>query len=244
MIPRKFKILILDDEVENVRMLEKIVLTHCPDMEIVASCLDSVEAVEITHNMRPDIVFLDISMPILNGFDFLNQFEKIWFKIIFTTAYSEHALKAIKYAAFDYILKPLDSKDVLEAINKFKASNGPNHISEISRNIKANTNLALPTSDGLSFIDIAEILYCKSDNSYTNFFLKDGKKVLVCRGLKETMKTLDGHNFFRIHQSYLVNIKFIKKYQRHTSSIHIINGEELPLAVRKKEEFLQFITRL
>jgi two-component system LytT family response regulator len=180
-------------------------------------------------------------MPELSGFEFLNNFEKISFKIIITTAYSEFALKAIKYAAFDFLLKPIDFAELREAIDKIKIANSIQKHTNFIQNKGVSTNLALPTSEGYSFIDIFEIIYCKSDNSYTDFILKESRKVMVSRGLKETSEMLEKHNFIRIHQSYLVNAKYIKKYNRRNNSIIVSNGDELPVSTRKKEEFLHFV---
>ena len=107
-----------------------------------------------------------------------------------------------------------------------------------------NTNLALPTPDGFSFIEISEILYCRSDNSYTKYILSNGKAILVCRGLRETTEMLERHGFFRIHQSFLVNARCIRKFNKHTCSILITNGDELPVSTRKKDEFLQFVAKI
>ncbi len=244
MLPLKLKAIIIDDELLGVDALDKIISKYCKDVLVIARCSDPEEAVAIVHELKPDIVFLDIAMPRLNGFDFLNQFEKITFKIIFATAYSEYAMRAIKYAAFDYILKPIDFKEVLEAVSKVRNTNAPPQISTVVQNNHMNTNLALPTPDGFLFIDISEIIYCKSDNSYTTFVLKDGKRVLVSRSIRETGEMLERHSFFRIHQSFLVNSKCVRKYNKHINSITLLNGEELPVAVRKKDEFLLFASKL
>ncbi len=241
---KKLKAIIIDDEILNVEALDKILSINCKDVLVVARCVNPVEAVDIVLQLEPDIVFLDINMPELNGFDFLNQFKEISFKTVFTTAYGEYALKAIKYAAFDFILKPINSEEVVDAVNKVRASSLIQKATSIVQNNQNTTNLALPTSEGFSFIDINEIIYCKSDNSYTDFVLKDGKRIVVSRGLKDTEGILEKHSFFRIHQSYLVNSKCIKKFNKHNSSLLVSNGEEIPVSVRRKDDFLQFVAKL
>ncbi len=239
-----YRAIIIDDESLNIETLDKILEIHCPEVKVVARCKSPLDGIRMVNQLKPEIVFLDISMPELNGFEFLNQFKRIFFHVIFITAHSEYALKAIKYAAFDFILKPIDYMEVVQTIARLKSTDFKQLVSSNSNHKNATTDLALPTLDGLSFIDINEIIYCQSDNSYTSFFLKDGKKIVVSRSLKETTEMLEKHSFFRIHQSYLVNTRCIKKYTKFNSTVVVVNGQELPLAVRKREEFLRFVTRL
>ena len=240
----RIKAVIIDDEVPNLDTLDKIISHFCPDILVVARCQFPEEAVGIVQELKPDIVFLDIKMPVLNGFDFLNRFTSIPFKVVFTTAFSEYALQAIKYAAFDFILKPIDHEEVSAVAAKLKNSTTPRVVTHVIPNNNMNTNLALPTPDGFSFIEISEILYCRSDNSYTKYILSNGKAILVCRGLRETTEMLERHGFFRIHQSFLVNARCIRKFNKHTCSILITNGDELPVSTRKKDEFLQFVAKI
>ncbi len=237
----KLKAIIIDDEELNINTLDKTLGLYCPDVFVIARCSNPVFAIELVNELKPDIVFLDINMPQLNGFEFLNQFKKIKFKIIITTAYSEFALQAIKYAAFDFLLKPIDGEELKKAVLRIRLNLAEQNETAIIQNKTNNTNLALPTSEGFSFIDIFEILYCKSDNSYTDFILRESTKVVVCRGLKETSEMLERHNFFRIHQSFLVNAKYIRKFNKHNNMVVVSNGEQLPVSTRKKEDFLEFI---
>jgi len=240
----KLKAVIVDDEPLNIETLDKLITSYCAEVIVVARCQNPLDAVGLVNDLRPDIVFLDITMPEINGFEFLNRFQSIKFKTIFTTAYSEYAVKAIKYAAFDFLLKPIEKDELKEAISRARASMKETAPSEVAHHSGTKTNLALPTSEGFSFINIHDILYCKSDNSYTDYILKEGKKIVVSRGLKETADMLEKHGFFRIHQSYLVNGKYIKKFNKHYNIIVVANGDELPVALRKKEEFLQFVAKL
>jgi len=240
----KLKAIILDDEALNIDALDRIIMAYCPGVIVVARCQNPLEAIGLVHDLRPDILFLDIAMPELNGFEFLNKFETLNFKTIFTTAYTEYAIKAIKYAAFDFLLKPIDKEELILAINRAQANVLLPSSTEINQHKGTRTNLALPTNEGFSFIDIGEIVFCQSDNSYTIYKLIDGKKIVVSRGLKETSEMLEKHDFFRIHQSYLINGKYIRKYNKSNSSVVMSNGEELPISLRRKDEFLMFIDKM
>lgn len=244
MISRKLKAFIVDDEVLNVETLDKLIRDYCPNVMVVARCSVPEEAIPLVHDLKPDIVFLDISMPGLNGFEFLNEFDKISFKTIFTTAHSEYALKAIRYAAFDYLLKPIDHEELQAAVERARLEIFTQKPTDIVQHTGPSTNLALPTMEGFTFIDINEIVYCKSDNNYTEFILVDGKKIYVSRGMKETSEMLEKHAFLRIHQSYLINGKCIKNYSKKSSTVVLSNGESIPISTRKKEEFLHFVSKL
>ena len=200
----KLKAVIIDDEELNITTLDKTLSLYCHDVIVVARCSNPVEAIELVNELRPDIVFLDITMPELNGFEFLNQFKKICFKIIITTAYSEFALKAIKYAAFDFLLKPIDCEELKKAVSRIKIDIAEHRETKFVQNNGISTNLALPTAEGLSFIDIFEIIYCRSDNSYTDFILNESRKVMVSRGLKETSEMLEKHNYYLRPYQYLL----------------------------------------
>ncbi len=238
----KKKAMIIDDESLNIETLDKILTTYCAeDIIVVARCENPAEAVPLVYDLKPDIVFLDINMPEMNGFEFLNQFQQINFRIIFTTAYGEYALRAIKYAAFDFLLKPIDHKEVMAAIHKLKNLYMVNEPVQVMQHQGKNTNLVLPTADGFSFIDTNEIIYCKSDDNYTEFYLLGNRKIVASRVLKDTNELLDKHSFFRIHQSFLVNTKYIRKYSKSNNTVEVSNGDELPVAKRKRDEFLAFI---
>jgi two-component system LytT family response regulator len=239
----RFKTIIIDDELPNIETLDKILGTYCPEIIVVARCQNPKEAISLTNDLEPDIVFLDINMPEMNGFEFLNEFKEISFRIIFTTAFSDYAIKAIKYAAFDFLLKPIDFNEVIEAIQRLKLLPLNRKSSRIIQHKGEATNLALPTNDGFSFIDINDIIYCKSDDNYTEFYLVGNRKVLVSRALKETNEMLDKHSFFRIHQSFLVNTKYIRKFSKFNNTVELSSGDELPVSKRKKEEFLDFINK-
>jgi two-component system LytT family response regulator len=175
MAVQKLKAIIIDDEGPNIDTLDKILSVYCPGVIVVARCKDPVEAIDLVKELKPHMVFLDITMPEMNGFDFLKSFNEITFKVVFTTAYSEYALKAIKYAAFDYLLKPINYEEVIDTVNRIKAETQKPMAARISTPSNAVNNLAVPTTEGFHFVDIHEIIYCKSDNSYTNLILKDGK---------------------------------------------------------------------
>jgi len=241
--------IIVDDELKSRESLKKMLATFCPNVEVNATCQNVAEALEAINQFDPEVVFLDVQMQRETGFDLLSNVKEISFEVIFTTAYSEYAIKAIKFAAIDYLLKPIDFDDLQKAISKVeKKQNGniTDRLHHLIQNLKSgnseNYKLALPTAEGLTFVKTNEVLYCKASGNYTEIFMGDGKKHLVSRQLKEYEDILGGQNFFRIHHSYLINLNFIKSYVRGEGGYVIMNNDSaLDVSRRKKEAFLERI---
>jgi two-component system LytT family response regulator len=239
--------IIVDDEQKSQENLQGIIQEFVEEISVVACCKNVAEAIEAVKVHKPDIVFLDIQMKGETGFDLLSKIDKIDFEIIFVTAYSEYAIKAIKFSAIDYLLKPIDIEELKMAIGKVAQRRTgkilkrlgilQDHLSNAGHD---NSKIALPTSDGLFFIRIQEIIYCQASSSYTIFFTTDGKQHVVCRTLKEYEELLVDHNFFRIHHSYLVNLNMIKKYVKGDGGYVILNNDvSLDVSKRKKIDFLK-----
>ena len=216
---------------------------HCPEIEVVGEG-DGVKAgVEKIKELSPDVVFLDVQMPDGTGFDLLEQFSEINFKIIFASAFDKFAIQAFKFSALDYMLKPIEPEKLKEACAKL---NEDNRFAEINKKLEvlmSNKNsfekIALPTLDGIIFVKIKEILRCESDNNYTNIFLQDGKKIIVSKTLKEYDEMLSPFNFFRIHKSHLINLAFLARYRKGDGGyVEMEDGAELEVSRRRKEEFL------
>lgn len=249
------KSIIVDDELKSRESLKKMVESFCPEVEVKATCQNVAEAMEAIDQFKPNIVFLDVQMQGETGFDLLSTIENIDFEVVFTTAYSEYALKAIKFSAIDYLLKPIDIDDLQNAVNKIESKqrldnclNISDRLKHLLQNLKSgadteNFKLALPTADGLTFIKTNEILYCKASGNYTEIFMGDGKKHLVSRPLKEYDDMLgSSHNFFRIHHSYLINLNSIKSYVRGEGGYVVMNDDStLDVSRRKKEAFIERI---
>ena len=238
--------IIVDDELKSRESLKILVEDFCDGVEVKALCQNVAEAVKAIGEFDPDVVFLDIQLQRETGFDLLTQLKNIEFEVIFTTAYSEFAIKAFKFSAIDYLLKPIDVgelKQALSRVEKRRNNTIGDRLQQLMQNIRAGTSgnykLALPTADGLVFVKVSQILYCEASSNYTEFVMEDNRKFIVSRTLKEYEDMLGEQNFFRIHHSYLINLNAIKKYVRGEGGYVIMNNDKsLDVSKRKKEGFL------
>jgi two-component system LytT family response regulator len=243
------KSIIVDDEMKSRESLKKILLSFCENVEVLATCQNVEEALAAIDKLKPDLVFLDIQMQGETGFDLLSRLPKIDFDVIFTTAHSEYAIKAIKFSAIDYLLKPIDVDELQTALTKVRAKQNGNileRMQQLLQNVKSpsveNYKLALPTSEGLTFIRVNDLLYLKASGNYTEFYMREGQKYLVSRHLKEYDDLLADQNFFRIHHSSLINLNYIKNYVRGDGGYVVMtDNTSLDVSRRKKEEFLEKI---
>ncbi|MEI6694516.1 MAG: LytTR family DNA-binding domain-containing protein [Bacteroidota bacterium] len=247
------KAIIIDDEKKSREVLMGLIDRYCPDVFVLIQadgCLDGIEKVK---EYNPDIVFLDIQMPDGSGFNFLEAFDDFKFEVIFTTAHDQYAIKAIKYSALDYLLKPINPDDLKEAIEKFlqKQDKG-----QINKNIKvllenmkltgtASKKIILSTSEGIHILSTDEIIRCESDDYYTKFFLTNGNPILISKTLKQNEAMLSDFNFIRPHKSHLVNIKFIKSYLKVDGGyILMTDGSKIPVSRRKRESIINILSHL
>lgn len=241
------KSVIIDDELKSRESLKKMLLNYCGKLtKVSAVCQNVAEGLEAIQEHHPDIVFLDVQMQGETGFDLLEKINNIDFEVIFTTAHSEYALKAIKFSAIDYLLKPVDIEDLQNALAKVKGKQDKNNnykFKQLLQNLKAeNYRLALPTSEGLTFIKVDDILYFKASGNYTEIHMAPGEKYLVSRQLKEYDDLLADNNFFRIHHSFLINLNHIKNYIKGDGG-YVVMADKITIDVsrRKKEAFLERI---
>ncbi len=243
------KSIIIDDEKHCIKTLTNLLESHFPYVIILASCFDSTKAYDLIVKHKPDFIFLDIEMPFLNGFDLLSKFEPLDFDVIFTTAYDSYALKAIKFSALDYLLKPIDKDELAFALEKMKSKMGFISKAQIDlakalNNKQMPDTIALPTMDGLTFTSVFDIVHCTADGSYTRLFMKDKSEILISKTLGDVDELLSGYNFFRIHHSSLINLKEVKKYTRgEGGDVLMSNGKTLMVARTRKSEFLNTFTR-
>src|SRR5690606_12122333 len=243
---------IIIDDLEQARItLKKDLETYLPEVQIIGEAGGVVEGVKLLKNSSPDLVFLDIQMQDGSGFDLLDILPEIPFRIIFITASDAHAIKAFRYAAVDYLLKPVDPDELKSAVGKLnQTSNNENEkyklLNEALKNKeKLHSKLALHTQEKIHVVNIEEIVRCESNVNYTEFHFKNSQKLLVTKTLKEFEDILKDHGFFRVHQSHLVNtsciIEFIKT---DGGSIRLNNGHEIPVSTRKKSQVLEMIEKL
>ena len=238
--------IIIDDEAKNIKLLQNMLQMYCPSVKVLATNTDAKNGLLLIDELQPQLVFLDVEMPHLNGFDMLKKLEPVNFETIFVTAYSHYAVEAFEHHATGYITKPINTEKLIAAVNTAtkrieEKSINKNLFSLLEQNTKKATpdKIPLSTSNGLIFVKLAEILYCESSGNYTNFYLSEGKKIMVSRQLGEYEKLLPEINFTRIHDKYIINLSFIKEYIKGSGGDVVLeNGKELPVASRRKEEFL------
>ncbi|HLF64151.1 MAG TPA: response regulator [Saprospiraceae bacterium] len=242
------KAILIDDEPECLHSLAHDLEAHCPGVEIMAQCDNGKEAIKMIHAHDPDVLFLDIDMPYINGFDLLEMVPEVNFEVIFTTAYDKYAIQAFRISAVDYLLKPIDTEALSMAVEKVRIlrekGNTSKQISFLIQQIKdlENNNvrkIALPTFDGLEFIHMDDILYCQSDGAYSHVFFTDGRKLYISKTLRYLEDALCNFHFFRVHNSYIVNLNHVNKYSKTDGGLLILsNGMKVRVSRSRKDELL------
>ncbi|MFT7591240.1 MAG: two-component system LytT family response regulator [bacterium] len=242
------KAIIIEDEEASRVTLANYLKKYCSNVEVVAQAENINQGKEAIAKFNPDIVFLDVEMPFGNGFDLLEQLESIEFELIFVTAFSNYALKALNMSASYYLLKPIDIEELIVAVQKV-TSNIEHKVQLRSAQI-LKTNLqveehrlkriVLPEMEGFEVAQLKDIVYCKANDNLTDFVFSDGRKKTICKTLKHFDEVLSDSGFFRIHKSYLLNMEHVKGYKRGKGGYaELSNGDELEIAVRRKQDFLQ-----
>jgi two-component system LytT family response regulator len=244
----KIKAIIVDDEGRARRILESFITEYCPEISLVAIVEDVPQAVKAIKKYEPELVFLDIEMPGYNGFQLLEFFEEVNFEIIFTTAYSEFALKAFQVSAIDYLLKPIQIDQLVNSIAKYKKIRTNSLIKERIKTLQSNLNekkinkIVVPLSEGSLFLELSDIVYLKAEGSYVNFYLKDGTKILASKNIKDFEQQLsDKEGFFRVHRSYLINTIFITSISADHHTAILQQQTEIAIARDRKQDFLHFL---
>ena len=238
--------IIIDDEAKNIKLLQQMLETHCKQVNVIATEQKAKNSLQLITELQPQLVFLDIEMPHLNGFDLLKQLEPVNFEVIFVTAYSHYAIEAFEHHATGYITKPVNTEKLIAAvaaaskkIEEKKINRNLFSLIELNARQTAPDKIPLSTTHGLVFVKLTDIMYCESSGNYTSFYLCDDKKILVSRQLGEYEKLLPETNFIRIHDKYIIQLNYIKEYKKGSGGEVILeNGKELPVASRRKEEFL------
>ena len=238
--------IIIDDEQHCVRALLSDLQQHCPSIELADACYSAKEGILAIRKLNPDLIFLDVEMPWMNGFEMLEILGEINFSIIFTTAHDEFAAKAFRISAVDYLLKPIDANDLKAAVQKVekKMDEGSSvqHISNLLRNMRqssAEQKIALPQREGYEFVDVSSILYCTAEGAYTKIFIAEKKQMLISRTLGDVEELLSPEIFQRIHHSTLVNVTYIAQFLRTDGGYVVLkNGEKLSVSKAKKEMLL------
>lgn len=243
---------ILIDDIEQARLtLRKDLEDYAPDVEIIGEAGGVVEGAKLISKVKPDILFLDIQMQDGSGFDLLDILGDIPFKIIFITASDAHAIKAFRYAAIDYLLKPVDPDELKAALEKFR-KHAPDENEKykllnesLKNNQKPHERLALHSQEKITIVEIKDIVRCESDINYTQFHFSDKRKIMVTRTLKDFEEMLTDHGFYRVHQSHLINTKYIREYAKIDGG-HLVmtDGSLVPVSTRKKPDVMRLLEEL
>ncbi len=245
----QLKAILVDDELPSLQNLEQKITDFCPDIDIIASTQTPEEAIKLIEHHHPDVIFLDIEMPRMNGFKMLEKIKEKDFDIVFTTAYNLYAIDAVRISAFDYLVKPIAIKDLQNCVARLFKDQGkqtPEKLEVLRQNLSdsrsQNDKITISTSEGVEFIEIKDILRIESSSNYSKIFFTDGRSFLVTKLLKDFEEILLPYRFYRIHNSHLINLSYIKKYIRGDGGQVIMQNDEIiDVARRKKEEFLKLI---
>ncbi|MEP6646176.1 MAG: LytTR family DNA-binding domain-containing protein [Saprospiraceae bacterium] len=241
--------IIIDDERKGRHALRQKLNDYCPQVEVLGEAENGNEGLKLIEKHEPSIVFLDIEMPMMNGFEMLGHVPSQKFHLIFTTAYDQYAIKAIKYAAFDYLLKPIDIEELQLTIKKAEEqialNNTAERLSTLAYNLAGKHQLqkiAIPTMEGLSFFNLSDIIFLKAESNYTTLHFINHTSLMASRTMRDFEELLPTDMFFRTHNSYIINLNYIKRYLKGDGGqIEMQNGDFVDVARRKKEEFIKLI---
>jgi len=243
------RVLIIDDEKNARDVLRMQLEQYCPEVELIGQASGGEEGIGIINQLQPELIFLDIEMPGTNGFDVLRETSTIPYQVIFTTAYDQFAIRAFKYSAIDYLLKPIDIEELKAAIRKFRKSDvqlmadriqGLFEIMESRQPEK--DRISIPSGEGFEIVRHMDIVRCESDSNYTDIILASGKKIKLAKTLKEVELQLPSNQFFRLHHSHLVNINHISKYYKTDGGyVEMTDGSQINISRSRKEEFFELM---
>lgn len=244
-----FTALIVDDEKHSREALAGMLAKNCPEVQVIAQSDNAKDAEEAILKYKPDIIFLDIEMPESSGFDLLARLKEVNFEIIFTTAFGQYAIQAIRFSALDYLLKPIEAEDLIKAVQragtKISSLHQRQKIDTLLNNVQyLNTDkkIALPTLSGMEFVTLRNIIRCESDNTYTIFYLADKRKIVVSKSIGEYEELLMDYHFLRVHQSHLINLRYVKNYQKGEGGMIVMEDNSAVDVSRRRKE--QLISRL
>lgn len=244
------KTIIVEDELPSLQNLRQKIIEFCPDLNIIGTASLPEEAILLIENQKPHVIFLDIEMPRMNGFKMLDEIRDHDFDIVFTTAYNHYAIDAIRISAFDYLVKPISVGDLQNTVSRLMKKN---HIRTaerlevlrqgLSESRSQHDKITINTTDGVEFLEISNIIYVESSSNYCKIYLQDGGTLMVPKLLKDFEELLSAYRFFRIHNSYLINLNYLRKYIRGDGGQVVLeNGKALDVSRRRKEDFLKIVS--
>ena len=247
------KAIIIDDEPDNVRLLALQLSRHCPQVELVGQFTDSTEGLRAIQTLQPGLVFLDIEMPIMNGFQLLERIGDINFHIVFVTAYDQYAVRAFRFSALDYLLKPIDSVDLIATVRRAENTSriNPQQLELMrqyypqsglsgAKGLPSPSRMALPHASGMVFVDTKQIIYCEADSNYTRFYLENGDQYMVSKTLGDVQDVLETREFVRVHRQFIVNLDHIQKLVKGEGTYLLMsNGVSIPVARQQKDRLME-----
>lgn len=243
------KAIVIDDEVHCLETLNLLLKEYCPQVQLLEQCRSAKKGLEAIEKLKPDLVFLDIEMPTMNGFEMLEQFTEIPFAIVFTTSYDQYAIKAIRFSALDYLLKPIDPNELVNAVKKVQEQRHlpmAEQFQMLLKQVHGKNNqfnkIAVPTSEGFELIPADQLIYLEANDNYTHLFLKNKTKIIACRTLKEMEEQLLDFAFFvRVHHSYIVNLNEVTRYVRGEGGYLVMSdGSTVSVSRSRKESLLKW----
>lgn len=246
--------IIIDDEPDNVQLLSLQLARHCPQVDVIGEFTDSPAALVALRSLRPSLVFLDIEMPMLNGFQLLEQLGEVAFRVVFVTAYSQYAVRAFRFSALDYLLKPVDTVDLLAAVKRAETASqiqpqqldimrqyyAPGQASPSSNRALVASRIALPHASGMVFVETSKIVCCEADSNYTRFHLAGGEVYMVAKTLGDVQEVLEMGDFVRVHRQYIVNLAHIQKLVKGEGMYLLMtNGTSVPVSRQQKDRLME-----
>lgn len=245
--------ILIDDEKNALEVLEMQLTGYCKDVKVLAMCDSGEKGIAAIKKYQPDLVFLDIEMPHKNGFDVLNETKEMGYDVIFTTAYDQFAIKAFKFSAIDYLLKPIDILELQAAVEKSRLKNSQTGLdekikllfSQLNQPAKLSNKIALPVGDAMQVMEADEIIRCESESNYTHIYLANGKKLTFAKTLKEVEVNIQGIPFCRIHQSHLINMNHVSKFVKGEGAYVVMkDGTQITISRNKKEAFMDSFRKI
>jgi two-component system LytT family response regulator len=240
--------IIIDDELHCLQTMNILINDFCPDITVVDRCTSGEKALESIENLKPDLIFLDIEMPSMNGFELLEHFDQIPFSLIFTTSYDQYAIRAIRFSALDYLLKPVNSRELIAAVHKVRIQKNPPSVEQfhmlldqMQHRDSSFIKIAVPTAEGYELIPTNELVNFEASNNYTLIYLKNRTRITACRTLKEMEEQLNSFgNFIRVHHSHIVNLNEVSKYIRGEGGYLVMSdGSTITVSKSRKEKLLK-----
>jgi two-component system, LytTR family, response regulator len=237
------KTVIVDDEWDSVQLLQLQLAQHCPQVSVIGTFTSSVKALQELEVLQPELLFLDIEMPVTTGFELLEKTAHLHFNIVFITAYNQYAIKAFRFNALDYLLKPIDADDLVQAVAKAEKQAKPTatQLSQLQKHLRGEpiTKIAIPGQTGVTFIDLNDIVFAEASNNYSKIILTDRRQFVISKTLKDVQEVLEEGHFLRVHRQYIINLNHVKSLNRNEGILTMDNGDHIPIARAQKERLVE-----